>query len=46
MMKITRTELKQSVDMTVDECVLDPDILREISERFAQLDLEQLGYDD
>lgn len=45
-MKITRTELKKSVDMTVGECVLDPDILREISEWFAQLDLEQLGYDD
>lgn len=45
-MKITRTELKQSADITIDECVLDPDIVREISEWFAQLDLNQLGYDN
>ncbi|EGC92672.1 hypothetical protein HMPREF9402_2867 [Turicibacter sp. HGF1] len=45
-MKITRTELKQSVEMTVDECVLNPDMLQEISQLFAQLDLNQLGYDD
>lgn len=45
-MKITRAELKQSTDITIDEYGLDPDIVREISEWFAQLDLEQLGYND